>query len=134
MMRTLWGVRHRDQLAEALDHFFRAHRRFLRRERAAGPADVVGAQQHDHGAHARLREHVAARALQAARPMPSFSRRPPELPALSTPTPRGARRSASASGQRVLAPGVAPLPSVSESPSATTVAGGLGRLDDRPLT
>ncbi|KAG1223747.1 hypothetical protein G6F68_020264 [Rhizopus microsporus] len=42
------------------------------------------------------------------------------MPALTTPTPCGASRRARKSGQRRLAPDVDPLPSVNESPNATT--------------
>jgi hypothetical protein len=51
-------VRLRDQLPVRGDHARRRHRRFLRRERALRPADIVYPHQHHHRMHARLRQHV----------------------------------------------------------------------------
>ncbi|MNR17928.1 hypothetical protein D3C85_1346200 [compost metagenome] len=62
----------------------------------------------------------ASKRAMAFWPILSPQTRAPEIPAFTTPTPSGARRRARKSGQRRFAPGVEPLPSVSESPNATT--------------
>jgi hypothetical protein len=66
-------------------------------------------------------------------PIPSRSSRPPEMPALTTAMPRGARRAARWSVQRSSRSRLAVAPSVMESPITTTVRAVAGASTSIPL-